>query len=129
MRVDGAGNITASGEITALGSSSSSDRRLKDIVSRPIPLTLEDIAKLNIISFKWNHRDNDKRLKIGLVAQEVQEILPELVGVDRSNYLTLDYSTFGSVVGVLNTKKILSLEERVEALENENKELRRKVYG
>ena len=122
-------DIVASGEITALGSSSSSDRRLKDIVSRPTPLTLEDIAKLNIISFKWNHRENDKRLKIGLVAQEVQEILPELVGVDRSNYLTLDYSTFGSVVGVLNTKKILSLEEEVIALRNEVKELRRKIYG
>lgn len=123
------GNITASGEITALGSSSSSDRRLKDIVSRPTPLTLEDIAKLNIISFKWNHRENDKRLKIGLVAQEVQEILPELVGVDRSNYLTLDYSTFGSVVGVMNTKRILSLEEEVIALKKEVKELRRKIYG
>ena len=123
------GNITASGEVTALGSSSSSDRRLKDIVGRPNPLTLEDIAKLNVISFKWKHRENDKRLKIGLVAQEVQEILPELVGVDRSNYLTLDYSTFGSVVGVMNTKKILSLEEEVIALRNEVKELRRKIYG
>lgn len=129
MTTNFTGNITASGEITALGSSSSSDRRLKDIVSRPTPLTLEDIAKLNVISFKWKHRENDKRLKIGLVAQEVQEILPELVGVDRSNYLTLDYSTFGSIVGVMNTKKILSLEERVEALENENRALRRKIYG
>lgn len=136
MTTNFTGNITASGEITALGSSSSSDRRLKDIVGRPIPLTLEDIAKLNVISFKWHHRENDKRLKIGLVAQEVQEILPELVGVDRSNYLTLDYSTFGGVVGVMNTKKILSLEElvealvgRVEVLENENRELRRKIYG
>lgn len=126
---DGYGNYTASGEVTALGSSSSSDRRLKDIVSRPTPLTLEDIAKLNVISFKWNHRENDKRLKIGLVAQEVQEILPELVGVDRSNYLTLDYSTLGSIVGVMNTKKIFSLEEEVIALRDEVKELRRAIYG
>lgn len=128
------GNIVASGEITALGSSSSSDIRLKNIVGRPTPLLLEDIAKLNVISFKWNHRENDKRLKIGLVAQEVQEILPELVGVDGSNFLTLDYSTFGGVVGVMNTKEILSvksevevLKDRVSALENEME--RRKIYG
>lgn len=131
---DGYGNYTASGEITALGSSSSSDRRLKNIVNRPTPLTLEDIAKLNVISFKWNHRENDKRLKIGLVAQEVQEILPELVGVDRSNYLTLDYSTFGGVVGVMNTKEILSVKDEVEVLKDrvsalENEMERRKIYG
>lgn len=128
------GDLTASGEITALGSSSSSDIRLKNIVSRPTPLTLEDIAKLNVISFKWNHRENDKRLKIGLVAQEVQEILPELVGVDRSNYLTFDYSTFGGVVGVMNTKEILSVKSEVEALKDrvsalENEIERRKIYG
>lgn len=124
-----AGNIVASGEVTALGSSSSSDRRLKDIVSRPTPLTLEDIAKLNIISFTWNHRDNDKRLKLGLIAQEVKEVMPELVGVDRSNYYTLDYSTFGSVVGVMNTKEILLIKKELEALKKENKELRRAIYG
>jgi hypothetical protein len=104
------GSIFAVGNITAF----SSDRRLKENI-RPIENGLEKVLKLNGVNYDWKNivdelgfnpdlRKNDA----GLIAQEVQAVLPQAVapapfdmewdndaGVNKSksgeNYLTVKY--------------------------------------
>lgn len=71
-----------------------SDSRLKNNLT-PLNNTLEKIEKINAYSYDWKEVDEDicsrRGHDVGLIAQEVREILPEAV-VERDNgYLSLDY--------------------------------------
>lgn len=92
------GDITATGSITA----SASDRRLKDNITTIIN-PLDKINKLNGVYFNWNSIANDiagfdtSTLNVGLIAQEVEEVLPEATTIspldsgDGSLYKTIWY--------------------------------------
>jgi hypothetical protein len=82
--------IVSSGSITAFGSPS--DRNLKENI---IPLTnsLEKVRALQGVSFNWKKDTQEHTITgldsdIGLIAQNVQEIFPELVR-DQDGTLTL----------------------------------------
>jgi len=74
-------NITATGDVTAF---QTSDKKLKKNI-KTIDNSLEIINKLNPVSYNWNSKakelnptkTDDKNF--GLIAQELEEILPELV--------------------------------------------------
>lgn len=70
--------------------SSASDINLKDI-SGNINNALSKLHSLNGVNFTWKS-DKDKVLQVGLIAQEVQEVLPEAVSTDRNNNLTVRYT-------------------------------------
>lgn len=58
------------------GTINTSDLRdKKDIQS--LNYGIEEIMKLNPVSFKW--KENDEGTKLGLIAQELKEVLPEVV--------------------------------------------------
>jgi hypothetical protein len=50
--------------------------------------------KLNPISFYWKDENMDKEKHFGFVAQEVEEVLPELVRQDSQGKKTLSYNEF-----------------------------------
>ena len=86
-------NIDATGEITAY---SSSDLRLKKDIAT-IYNGIDLINKLNPVNFTWNNiavginsSKNETDLQAGLLAQEVQKVLPNLVH-QQGKYLALDY--------------------------------------
>ena len=54
-----------------------SDRRLKNNI-HPMPYGLQDLLKLTPVSYTWKS-DANKKTKVGLLAQEVNVILPEIV--------------------------------------------------
>jgi hypothetical protein len=58
--------------------------------------------------------------QIGLIAQEVEELFPELVKTDRDGYKSIDYSKL-SVLLIDVTKK---QNTKIESLENEVSQLR-----
>lgn len=74
------GTLTATGTITA----NASDARLKTNI-RNIDSPLEKISKINGVYFNWNEKakeiaDKDTEIiEVGCIAQEVNEILPEVV--------------------------------------------------
>ena len=70
--------LTVKGDIVAYGSPS--DSRLKDIKEK-VPNALDTILKLNGYKFDWKESDSILQIKedIGVIAQEVEEVAPELV--------------------------------------------------
>jgi hypothetical protein len=116
------------GDITA----NASDKRLKTNIKN-IDSPLEKISKINGVYFNWNEKakelvdkDTEKR-EVGLIAQDVNEILPEIVsaapfdikdtnGESKSgeNYLTIQYE-----------KVVPLLVECIKELKTEIEELKR----
>ena len=80
-----------------------SDARLKtNIQTIQNPLSL--ITKLRGVRYNWNtakypnRRDFDNKPEIGLIAQEVKEVVPEVVDVGDDGYYRIEY---GKMVGLL----------------------------
>jgi hypothetical protein len=83
------GDIRATGDVYALASS---DRRLKENII-PISNAIDKIKKIGGYTFNWN--DISKKSKniqeVGVIAQEIQEVLPEVVKEKGDGYLGVDY--------------------------------------
>jgi hypothetical protein len=79
--------------------SSYSDLRLKhDVV--PITNAIDSILKIDPIFFKWNDRSEDQQRSIGVSAQSVEKVFPELI--DRSGI----YDVEGGAMQVRYTELI-----------------------
>jgi hypothetical protein len=73
------GDIDCKGKIKCKEVIQYSDRRLKNkIKTLNSKISLEEILKLNPVSYK-NNNELDNNLYFGLVAQEVQNILPNII--------------------------------------------------
>ena len=124
------GDIRADGNAIIAGDTSSgSDIRFKDII-KDKTLNIEDIAKAPLFTFKWNDRDDDT-VHLGSSAQYWENVCPWLVTGD--DFKSLNYATLGVAMGISLAKKAVNHEERIKALEKENKqlkeEIRRMEYG
>jgi hypothetical protein len=84
----------SSGLLTSTDYNSSSDKRLKKNI-KTVTSALDTVNALRGVTFDWKE-GNGKA--IGLIAQEVQEVLPEIVSTDDNGYLGIRYT---NVVGVL----------------------------
>jgi hypothetical protein len=72
----------------------SSDKSLKTNI-KPLQNSLEKIKQLQGVSFNWKESG---RADIGLVAQDVEKVFPELVSTNENNLKSVEY---GNLVGVL----------------------------
>jgi len=82
------GDIESEGDIIAYASS---DKRLKDNIV-PIDMCLEKILFLDAIEFDWNNlQQTYSGHDIGLIAQQVKEIAPEIVEEREDGYLAMKY--------------------------------------
>ncbi len=83
-----ASGLETSGDIVAFGSS---DRELKDNI-QSIENPLEKMEKIGGYTFVWNDKQNVYKGKdIGVVAQEIQSVLPEIVATRANGYLGVKY--------------------------------------
>lgn len=87
-------NISISGTLTAQDVNSTSDLRLKMNVN-PIDGALDKVLKLAGVEFDWV--SNNKR-SIGVVAQQVEEVLPELVHTNDSGYKSVSYGNLTALL-------------------------------
>lgn len=107
------GSITASGNVTAF-----SDARLKDNITK-IPDALNKLNQLKGVTFnRIDTNDKDKRY-VGLIAQDVQSVMPEAVNVndDEINTLSVDYQ---GLVGLL-VESIKELKAEIDVLKEKVK--------
>jgi trimeric autotransporter adhesin len=86
-----------------------SDARSKENI-RVIENALDMVKELEGVRFKWKNRDKED---IGLIAQEVEKVVPEVV-YDSNNLKSLNYS---GIIPVL-IEAIKELNDRVIQLEN-----------
>lgn len=100
----------------------SSDERLKNI-SYNISVNLKDLQKLRKIYYIWKEDKSEKK-QIGLVAQDVQKLYPELVEVDENTgLLSLAYDK----LSVIALAAIDKLHEEAKALKSKNQELENRI--
>jgi len=106
------GTLTTT-KVTAVNLNFSSDRRLKDNIETVTDA--EDVlSKLRGVSFNWR---NTGEAAYGVVAQELQQILPELVQQDDDGYLTVQY--LGLIAYLIESNK--QLIDRMRVLESDKK--------
>jgi hypothetical protein len=80
--------IEASGDVIAFGSS---DERLKDNI-QPITEPLWKVSQIGGYEFDWNEKqDTYEGHDVGVVAQEIHKVLPEVVAERSNGYLGVKY--------------------------------------
>lgn len=76
-----------------------SDKNLKENIEKlKSDECLDKILSLNGVYFNWKDDICAKNINIGLIAQEVEEILPECVYIDKSGYKSVAYSNINVVL-------------------------------
>jgi hypothetical protein len=80
--------IEASGDVIAFGSS---DERLKDNI-KPITEPLWKVNQIGGYTFDWNDKQETyKGSDVGVIAQEIHKVLPEIVTERGNGYLAVKY--------------------------------------
>lgn len=96
-----------------------SDERLKNIVE-PVKVNLDDLTKLRKVFYTWK-KDIDNTKQLGMIAQDVYELYPELVTIDKeTGYMSLAYDK----LSVISLEAIDELYKIVKDLKLENEKLR-----
>jgi hypothetical protein len=105
------GDVFAGGDVVAYASS---DRRLKDNI-QPIQNPLQKINQIGGYSFEWNADKQDiyRGKDYGVIAQEIEEILPELVENRENGYKAVKYDRLVSLL----IEGIKDLSKQVEELQ------------
>ena len=83
-------------DATVLTGTCSSDRRLKKNIT-PFGRALDDVGRLQPVHFRWRTDEYPERHfgaseTFGLIAQDVEQVLPELVTTDEQGYKAVRYN-------------------------------------
>jgi hypothetical protein len=84
----------STGLLTSTDYNSSSDKRLKKNI-KTIDNALTTVTSLRGVTFEWKEGGSKS---IGLIAQEVKEIVPDIVSSDDTGYLGIKYT---NIIGLL----------------------------
>jgi hypothetical protein len=108
-------NAVVTGAITAC----SDIRYKKDITI--LSNSLENVLKLDGVTYLWKTsefpaKNFSAQRQIGVIAQEVEKIYPELVLTDTDGYKSVDYSRFTPIL-------IEAVKEQQKIIESQNKEI------
>jgi hypothetical protein len=112
MSIDTSGNVTASDFIAT-----SDIRKKKDIT--PIENALEKVDQLQGVTYKF--KEGDEKEKVGLIAQDVRKVLPQVVHEDTEGFLSISYGPIVSVLieAIKDLKQqVCDLKARVNDLES-----------
>jgi hypothetical protein len=117
MRLEDDGDLHVDGDVIAF-STTVSDARLKDDVET-IENATDKVKQLRGVEYTWNKGSRKGQREIGVIAQEVEAVVPEVVHdkklplVDDETYKTVDYEKL--VALLIESNKELAA--RVETLE------------
>ena len=74
-----------------------SDRNLKNNII-DIDNALESVEKMRGVYHYWNDKNQSQERQIGVIAQEVQAVYPELVQLGENGYLSVNYPKLTAVL-------------------------------
>lgn len=95
----------------------SSDERLKDNV-KPIENAIDKIRMISGYEFDWNSSSKNEGHDIGVIAQEVEKILPEVVTTRSNGYKAVRYEKLTALLIQSNKELIEKVEELEKKLKN-----------
>tara|TARA_B100000902_G_scaffold81469_1_gene86088 strand:+ start:2995 stop:7449 length:4455 start_codon:yes stop_codon:yes gene_type:complete len=117
FRFASGGDFHADGDVIAYSSTTASDKKLKKNITKT-KYGLSEVLKLQGREFDWKQKDRGH--DVGFIAQEVQEVIPELVKEvtslkDKGTHLTVNYE-----------KLVPVLVESIKELKEEINDIRKK---
>jgi len=102
----------------------SSDISLKDNI-RPIESAIFKVQQIRGVTFDWNEKSNklqqEKGHDVGLIAQEVEKVLPEIVQIRKDGIKAVAYEkVVPLLVEAIKEQQVTieNLTKRIELLEN-----------
>jgi len=134
------GNVNITGTLYVNGTTYSSDKRLKKNI-KPLESSLTKVMNLQGVTYNWksetelsdikkssdpNIKENSSKFnfptgtQIGVIAQDVEKIFPELVNTDGDGLKSVDYVKFTPILIEAikeQQKKIEQLEEKVKEVD------------
>jgi hypothetical protein len=118
--VNGSGTYTGSWTLA-------SDRRYKKNVE-PIKNSLDQVTQLDPVKYEWKREEYPEKnfhdgKQVGLIAQDVEKILPNVVSTDSNGYKSIDYIK----INLYLIEAIKEQQKSIEYLRNEVDELKSKL--
>jgi hypothetical protein len=107
------GDLNVTGDITAFYVPS--DRNWKDNIT-PIEDSLNKVLSISGNTFDWNENSNRKGHDVGVIAQEIEKILPEAVVHREDGHISVDYQ---KIIPLL-IEAIKDLKKDIDELKGEN---------
>ena len=113
-------NALVTGAISAC-----SDFRYKTQIT-PMTNALQNIMKMQGVTYYWKTAEFPSKhfsnsLQIGVIAQEVEKVYPQLVFTDTDGYKAVDYSKFTPILLEAIKEQQLMIEQQKNELENQKK--------
>jgi hypothetical protein len=130
--------LDVNGNIAVAGTSvHTSDRRLKEDIT-PLENSIEKLFQIRGVKYFWKDRSVSEKRQIGVIAQEVQKVFPELVYENAgTGYLGVNYQgLIGPLIDATkeqqlaietNLKMYLAMQGRLDQIESINREQDRKI--
>ncbi len=117
MTLDASGNLTVIGCVDGNNTACASDRRFKKNIST-VTDALTLIEDLRGVRYEWRadefpDRHFESGTQYGVIAQEVREVIPEVIREREDGYLSVEYT---SLIPIL-LEAIKEQQKRIEALE------------
>lgn len=114
------GNLLTTGAITMF-----SQLSMKKVIDYD-GLSLAQLAQIRPARFTWKD-GRDNRIHVGGIADEVMQILPEVIYRTSDDKLTMDYGSASFYIGTSLIKPVIDHERRISDLERENKQLKQQL--
>ena len=117
------GDLTVTGTITEL-----SDRRYKTEIE-PVKNALQKIQAIDAVYYQWDKETHpelvvsDER-EIGVIAQDVEKVFPELVKTNEKGFKSVNYSKLSAVL----LQVVKEQQERIDNLEKKYSEQNNAIY-
>ena len=123
FKASGSGDFHADGDVFAASTQVGSDIRLKENI-KDTPYGLDEVLQLRPVEFDWKEKRGGRH-DIGVIAQEIEEVIPEVVRnaeniKDNTSYKTVDYGKLSSVL----IKAIQEQNKKIDKLQEDIKKLR-----
>ena len=123
MRLENDGDLHVDGDVIAY-STTVSDERLKDDVET-IENACKKVCNLRGVEYTWNEGSRKGQREIGVIAQEVEKVVPEIVHekelpfVDGGTYKTVDYEKIVALLIEANKElcnRVQTLEAKLDGI-------------
>ena len=120
--INGNLDVAGTGEITASNVAITSDIRYKKQI-HTLNNSLTNIQKLRGTNYYWKDEKKDQRLQFGVIAQEIEEVFPNLVHTNEEGYKSVNYIGLVPVLIEATKEQQIIIDNQKEEIQTQKTEL------